>query len=145
MTRWVLFLLTLCVSAVSAQDDAAKKEIDRFRGTWKFVSLEIEGVKVEPEQFKGASLMIDGEKFTMSDGVAKYKGSFKFDLSKTPKQLDVLFEEGPEKGKTALGIYELEGDTYKVCLGLTGKDRPKEFVSKPGSGHVLEVLQREKK
>jgi uncharacterized protein (TIGR03067 family) len=73
-----------------------------------------------------------------------YRGTFKLDLSKKPKEIDVVFTEGPEKGKTSLGIYELEGDVYKVCIGLTGKKRPTEFISKPGSGHVLEVLKRQK-
>jgi uncharacterized protein (TIGR03067 family) len=61
-----------------------------------------------------------------------------------PKTIDVTFTEGPEKGKSSYGIYELEGDTYRVCIGLTGKPRPTDFASTPGSGHVLEVLKREK-
>jgi hypothetical protein len=44
-----------------------------------------------------------------------------------------------------LGIYELDGDTYKLCGDMQGKSRPTEFAVKPGSGFVLEVLKREKK
>jgi hypothetical protein len=32
-----------------------------------------------------------------------------------------------------------------VCADVQGKNRPKEFAVKPGSGFVLEVLKREKK
>ena len=53
--------------------------------------------------------------------------------------------DGPEKGMTAKGIYTLEGDTYTVCLDTKYKDRPTKFESKKDSGHVLEVLKREKK
>ena len=43
-----------------------------------------------------------------------------------------------------LGIYELEGDTFKVCFAAPGKaDRPTEFKSAAGSGHRLLVLKRE--
>ena len=52
--------------------------------------------------------------------------------------------EGPGKGKTMLGIYELTGDTYKVCFALPGGERPKEFASKPGSKTMLIVMKREK-
>jgi hypothetical protein len=52
--------------------------------------------------------------------------------------------EGPEKGNTSLGIYELQGDDLKLCLTITAKDRPTEFAAKPKSGHGFEVLKREK-
>src|SRR5205823_4054339 len=44
---------------------------------------------------------------------------------------------------TALGIYELEGDTWKICLTLTAKERPKEFAAPAGSGLALETLKRD--
>jgi hypothetical protein len=50
-----------------------------------------------------------------------------------------------EGKKTALGIYELSGDTYKLCYAPPGKDRPKEFSAKEGTGYTLSVWQRKKK
>ncbi len=41
-----------------------------------------------------------------------------------------------------LGIYELEGDRYKVCFAPPGKARPDDFTSKPGTGYILQVWQR---
>jgi hypothetical protein len=38
--------------------------------------------------------------------------------------------------------YSALGDTYKVCIGLAGRERPTVFASEPGSGHVLQVLKR---
>ncbi len=32
---------------------------------------------------------------------------------------------------------------WKLCLTLTGKERPKEFATKPGSGIALETLKRQ--
>jgi len=74
---------------------------------------------------------------------ATYEGTFKVDAARTPRTLDLLFTEGPEKGNTALGIYELDGDTWKLCLSVTAKTRPKEFATKAGSGYALETLKRE--
>jgi uncharacterized protein (TIGR03067 family) len=53
------------------------------------------------------------------------------------------FTEGPEKGNTSLGIYELDGDTWKLCFTVTGKERPKTFGTLAGSGLALEILKRE--
>ena len=132
-------------AADAPKDDATKKELEKFQGTWKFVSLEVDGNKLPEEGFKDARLVITGDKFTVSEGRVLHKGVFKVDVSKKPKTIDVTFTEGPEKGNTVRGIYELEGDTYKVCMTDTLKARPTEFASKPGSGHVLEVLKREKR
>ena len=44
-----------------------------------------------------------------------------------------------------LGVYELDGDTYKVCVPTGGgNERLKERSSKPGSGLVLEVYKQVK-
>jgi hypothetical protein len=53
--------------------------------------------------------------------------------------------EGPSKGAVMLGIYEFEGDTLKVCFDPTGKKRPTEFKSEPGSGNFVNVHKRVKK
>jgi uncharacterized protein (TIGR03067 family) len=131
------------VAADPAED--TKKELEKFRGTWRFVSVEIEGMKLPEQQLKGSQLVLDGDKFTFTDSQATYRGTFKLAVDQKPKTIDVTFHEGPEKGKTSKGIYELEGDVYKVCMGLAGKERPTEFASKPGSGHVLELLRREQR
>jgi len=146
MKRHTLLLGALALLLVAADDtDDTKKEMDRFRGTWKFESIEVEGQALPEEGVKGSRLIIDGDKFTAKDSQATYKGTFKVDISKKPKTIDVTFTEGPEKGTTMLGIYELEGDTYKVCLDPQGKERPTKFETKKGSRNVLEVLKREKK
>jgi hypothetical protein len=44
-----------------------------------------------------------------------------------------------------LGLYELDGDTWKICSALPGKERPEELTSKEGTGHTLAVWEREKK
>ena len=36
----------------------------------------------------------------------------------------------------------VEGDTLKICVDLSGKERPTEFKTKPGSGFVLSVFKR---
>jgi uncharacterized protein (TIGR03067 family) len=62
-----------------------------------------------------------------------------------PKAIDLTLAAGPDKGKTFLGIYKLEGDTYTICRPVDpGKERPTAFATRPGSGLMLVVWKRPK-
>src|SRR5262249_26261721 len=63
----------------------------------------------------------------------------------SPRTIDVTFTEGERKGQTAVGVYEIEGDTFRVCVARPGDERPAEFSARVGSGRTLVVYQREKK
>jgi uncharacterized protein (TIGR03067 family) len=140
--------LVLAVSALIAADtanDDVKKELKKFEGTWVIESFEQDGEKTPADAFKGTKLVCKDDTFTMTMPGVTYKGTFKVDVAKKPKHIDIHFTEGPEKGKNIKGIYEIEGDTYKLCIKMMGdKDRPTEFATKAGSGIALEVLKREK-
>ena len=141
------FLILAAWFSVAAEDltkDVLDKELARFEGTWKVISLEVEGMKLSDKSLKAARLIIKGKDFTMKDDFATYRGHFSIDPSKKPKTIDMKFTEGPEKGNTSYGIYELDGDDFKLCLTISGKNRPTEFAAKPKSGHGFEVLKREK-
>ena len=43
------------------------------------------------------------------------------------------------------GIYEISGDTLKVCFDPEGKKRPTEFKTEAGAPTVLVVHKRVKK
>ena len=45
-------------------------------------------------------------------------------------------------GTKVAGIYELDGDTLKVCYAHGKKERPKEFKTAPGSGLALVIYKR---
>jgi len=122
------------------QAEAFMNEIEKLQGTWNIVSLEMDGQKYPPG---GSQIVIQGGQFTSLNMGAEYSGRMVVDPSASPKAFDLLFETGPESGNRSLGIYELDDDTWKICLGLTGKKRPKKFVSAPGTGHALEILKRE--
>ena len=113
------------------------KDTALLQGAWKIEALEIDGQKLPTGT---ARLVLKGDKFTTSGMGADYAGTVSIDAKKKPKTLDMTFLSGPEKGRTNLGIFEVEGDTWRLCLDMTGKSRPKEFASKPGV--ALEILRR---
>lgn len=145
LSRFLLTSLVIALLAADAGEDAIQKELKRFEGTWRFVSIEVGGMQLDQKDFKNSKLILKGNEFTMVEPMSTVKGTYKVDVRKKPKHIDAKFADGPEKGKTLLGIYELEGDTYRACINVAGEGpRPTEFTSKPGSTHVLEVLKREK-
>jgi uncharacterized protein (TIGR03067 family) len=111
------------------------------------VSGERDGKEFSEEEIKQTKLIIQGNTFRIpkSDVGTSQEGTFQIDPTKKPKWTDSTATSGPDKGKTWQGIYDLEGDVQKVCFAPPGKERPKEFSSKSGSGHLIQVWKREKK
>lgn len=114
------------------------KEIDELQGVWKIISLEMDG-----KALTGSGMVsIKGNKFVSTGMGAEYEGTVKVNASAVPKTFDLKFTTGPEKGNTNRGIYELTGDRWKICLATRGAARPKVFTAPPGTGIVVEVLER---
>lgn len=118
-------------------------EYKRFEGTWRFASILMGGQELPADLLKASRMVLKGDTFEVTDATATYRGTYAVDPLAQPRTIDIRFTEGPDAGDHLQGIYQLEGDTYTVCLGLPGKPRPTEFASKAGTGHVLEVLKRE--
>ncbi|MFI5456654.1 MAG: TIGR03067 domain-containing protein [Isosphaerales bacterium] len=130
--------------AALAHEKATAKEYQAFEGSWRFDSIQAGGNDLPADSLKTSRLICKGRDFTAVSPEGTDHGTFSVDVSKSPKTIDVTFTEGANKGQTLRGIYVLKDDTYKVCMAVPGKDRPKAFETKPDSGHVLEVLKREK-
>jgi uncharacterized protein (TIGR03067 family) len=141
---------TLLVVVAQAQDEKAEKELKKLEGSWVLVSGEVDGKEVAKEHVQKSKLTRSGKEVTieaphLSKEPMKNKTA-RVDPTKTPKEMDAVRVVGPNAGKAILIIYELgEDDSVKICFDPSGKERPKEFKTKPGSGHVLHLWKREKK
>ena len=59
--RWVLVVVpVLLIGADAPKDDAAKKELEKFQGTWQLVSAETDGKVAPEEQVKQTRVVIKG-------------------------------------------------------------------------------------
>ena len=69
------------------------------------------------------------------------------DPTKKPKHIDYIHQEGMLKDKKWEGIYELKGDTLKICYAEADseKERPSEFKTLKNSKLLYLELKREKK
>ncbi len=144
MSRIGLILLTLVgFAVVSRADEPKASDLDRLQGTWAIVSMEFSGNPANPEDIEGRVLVIKGEDFTDSRKDEVFaKGTLKLDPKAKPKTLDATFSEGALEGKTSLAIYELDGDTLKVCVSQDEGERPKALSTEPGSKTILVVYRR---
>src|SRR6516162_6671914 len=108
-------LLALAAGLLVGADDP-KDELKKLEGTWTMASGEKDGKALAEQAIKGAKLVFKGDQHDVKVGDDIFKGTHKVDPSKKPKTIDATDSEGPFKGKTVLGIYELETDTFKVCF-----------------------------
>jgi uncharacterized protein (TIGR03067 family) len=126
--------------------DLAKEEMAKLEGEWSMVSGEASGMPMPAEMVAtGKRVAKAGEVAITFDGQLYFKAKFTIDPSKTPKTINYSMTEGPTKGKTHLGIYELDGDTVKFCFAAPGKPRPNDFTADQGSERTLSIWKREKK
>jgi uncharacterized protein (TIGR03067 family) len=135
--------LTLALQILARGGDA-NIDAKSMDGTWQPSAAELGGEKFPDESRKSIKLVIDGGKYTVTVGASPDRGTLKLDSSKKLKEMDIIGAEGPNKGKTFLAIYEMTGDTLRICYDLSGKTRPTEFNTAKNAKLFLVTYQREK-
>ncbi len=142
MSLTVLLFLTTTLTAVDpAAAEANKKELEKLQGSWLLQSKQEEGQDEKLRDQDRVSLTIAGTRITIKEE-KEYKGTIAIDAGKKPAAIDLIPTEEGEKGKL-LGIYQVEGDTLKLCYGRPGVPRPTEFTTKANSKQVLMVFKKQ--
>src|SRR4051812_23858134 len=100
-------MMGLAVTALLIAAHPREDDKDELQGSWGIPSLEFAGMRLDgPEDQR---LVFAGDKTWLQEvDKAGYRSTFKSDPSATPRTLDMEYIEGPDKGKTVLGIYRLE-------------------------------------
>ena len=137
-------VLALALSFSLAARAADAKDGDALQGVWLPSTAELAGKMFPDEVRKSIKLVIKDDKYTTTVGEAVDQGTVKLNPSAKPKEMDVTGTDGPNKGKTFLAIYELDGDTLRICYDLSGKNYPTEFKTKEGTQLFLVAYKREK-
>lgn len=118
------------------------QDLELLQGTWSIRSLDADGQSMPAEMLADARITVKGDRFTSTGMGAEYAGKIELDPLQNPRQIDMKFDAGPEAGNTNRGIYELDGNTWRLCLATSGTVRPPDFSAAPGSGFALETLVR---
>jgi uncharacterized protein (TIGR03067 family) len=144
----VFLIACLFPSGDDAKDKAVKADLDKLQGTYKMVSLEVDGKAVPEDKLKSGRLTIKGDKYVVKVDEQTYETQMILDPEQKPKAIDMKFLDGANKDKTALGIYKIDGDTFTMCRRLNpGQARPQDFGTWPDTSAFMVVWkkQQEKK
>ena len=147
MSRRIFLFAFVClmttVSTATADDPKDKKPEAALEGAWTLASLEVNVQKVSGENLTNATMTIKGNKYAFKMQDQSEEGTLKVDGGKKPATIDLDILTGEGQGKKQLGIYELEGTTWKLCLTEAGDEtRPKEIQAKEGSKQLLFVFKK---
>src|ERR1700722_10307952 len=122
--------LTVLFAGMLTLDEAPRQaavqmELNRLRGSWVIQANSQEG-KETPESLR------EVKRYTFEDNRYRvtFKGAerpllefrMKLDPTRTPKTIDLITMKS--NTVVAAGIYELQGDTLKVCVPVRTGDRP---------------------
>jgi uncharacterized protein (TIGR03067 family) len=149
MRKMLPCLIALALAAAGGFVQGGDKEtpegvLKKIQGTWKFTAQEMAGKAAPKEMLAKMTITFSGDKFTVRDGdKVMQAGTHKFNPDKKPGEVDAKVTEGESKGSTMLGIYELKGNTMKVCFDPEGKSRPTSFTAK--GGQFSAMVERQKK
>jgi uncharacterized protein (TIGR03067 family) len=122
---------------------ATAAEMKKLQGSWRVESQETDGKTTAAADLKGLTFCFskDGY-FLRTANKLEQIAVLKIDMTKTPRKLSATVIRGEHKGDILQGIYELDGDSLKICMDLEGQTRPKEFKTEPKSGFTLMVCKR---
>ena len=126
LTRICLLLVFAAGSLAHAQPEATKvkKEFAPLQGVWRLIGFEVDGKEAFLQEHRQIRWVIKDDKvFYGGDELAKIT----LDPATSPKCLDL----GLIKSKrTHEGIYKLDKDRLKICVGMMTdgvKERPLKF------------------
>jgi uncharacterized protein (TIGR03067 family) len=136
----VLMLFFSLVARSTDAKDADTKDADAIQGIWLPTAAELAAEQLPDDIRKTIKLVIKGDHYLLTVGTDVDKGTVKLNPSTKPKSMDITGIGGPNNGKTILAIYDLDGDTLRIC---SGKSRPTEFKTKADAQLFLVTYRRE--
>jgi uncharacterized protein (TIGR03067 family) len=125
-----------CWDEPDARAKTACTYLDLLQGAWVTVSGR-----------RRAEFLVCGTQVTVhfADGEI-YMGSLTIDPYARPAAMDIRIDEGPQKhrGKIALCVYEVDGDTLRWCTAGPGQlARPDGVFAEKDRYHLSLVFRRE--
>jgi len=117
-------------------------DLAAVQGAWGITALEVDGLTLPGAMLSAAEVRVEGDRFTSLGMGAPYSGTLSLEPGAPHNRFTLAFAEGPEAGRANHGLYELVGDTWRICLNMSGGPAPGAFSTAPGSGCALQTLTR---
>lgn len=141
MVRGIALVAVLLIPAARlAAEEAGDKALKEIEGDWKVEKMTAGGQELPADAVAKTTFTIKDGAISSSDNPAD-KAKLTVDPSKKPAHVDLT----DKSNKMVPGIYEVSGDTLKLCFAdNAGATRPTEFASPKDSKVVLMVLKKAK-
>ncbi len=128
------------------------EEVQALQGAWKF---DIYYSDWWPERISNPPLSRSKWCWTVKGNEIRWTGmkvedvrlSFTLDPSKSPRQIDLTFLDGPHKGEKLLGIYQFSSeDSCYICFADPDAKaaRPTDVSYSTNSGRTMVSIERAK-
>lgn len=108
--------------------NSLKADQNAIQGEWRVILAEDSGRTESQEALRDIRLVITQDQLRMELAGAGNVSTYRLDPSTTPKAIDLTMD-----GKTKPGIYDLQGDTLRICMSEHTDERPTAFDSQPNS------------
>ena len=139
----VAFGLVAMLLVVNVRSSNAAPKETGLQGVWTLSHGEAEGEALGEKQLKDGELIIQDDQYAVHlVDLGIIKGTQKLNSKAKPKTIDITDSTGPHKGETCLGIYELDGNEFRVVFARAGQPRPAKFATVKGSGHWMHVWKK---
>ena len=144
----------------SGKPAAQANEREQLQGTWRLVACTQDGIDASSDLAKRVQIEFQGDKMRFTPplefretvvegqkekhvefriGEGRFEASIQLYPASKPKGIDLTETDGVKKGPVVKGIYALEGNRLRICVG--NADRPTDFSSKK---QLLYVMERTK-
>lgn len=117
---------------------AGRSDLDQMQGDWVPTEIVANGEKLSADLLTSIKLTIKGNDYALEYSGGTSQGSFKLKNASPSKFMDATTNSGDD----IPAIYEVSGDTMKICYAMNGAARPTEFKSAEASNHILTLYKR---
>src|SRR4051812_14559902 len=114
----LLFLSATLTGIGPIAADAGKKELEKLQGVWRLEARQEEGRDDNAKELGKMSIAMVGNQIKIDEDGKLSEGTFGIDAGKKPAEIDLTPSKG-DAGKV-LGIYQVAGDTLKLCYARPG-------------------------
>jgi uncharacterized protein (TIGR03067 family) len=142
--KHILYLGLTVTASLTAFAADPPDDAQAVQGSWTPARADLGGQPMAEAVLKSIRLKLDNGKYEVFVGDKPDKGTYTLDSASKPKSMTITGTEGPNQGKAFPAIYELKGDTLRICYDLSGAKRPTEFKSIAGTKLYLVTYNRKK-